>query len=41
MRRSPVPVILAFAVVIYIALAAAQAPKAGDAALGTRKYADY
>ncbi len=41
MRRSVLPVVLAFAVVFFLGLTAAQAPKAGDAALGTRKYADY
>ncbi len=41
MRRSAMPVVLVFAAVFFLALAAAQAPKAGDAALGTRKYDDY
>ena len=41
MRRSVLPVVLVFAVVFFLGLTAAQAPKAGDAALGTRKYADY
>ena len=41
MKRSVLPVVLVFAVVLFLAMAAAQAPKAGDAALGTRKYADY
>jgi hypothetical protein len=40
-RRSAIPVVLVFAAVFFLALAAAQAPKAGDAALGTRKYGDY
>ncbi|RPJ02885.1 MAG: hypothetical protein EHM31_02340, partial [Candidatus Aminicenantes bacterium] len=41
MRRSALPVILVSAVVFFLGLAAAQAPKAGDAALKTRKYSDY
>ncbi|NTV80494.1 MAG: hypothetical protein HGA24_03625, partial [Candidatus Aminicenantes bacterium] len=41
MRRSALPLALATAVIAILSLTAAQAPKAGDAALGTRKYADY
>ena len=41
MKRSAFSVILVFAVILLLGLTAAQAPKAGDAALGTRKYDDY
>ena len=41
MRRFALPLGLVFAVVLFLGLTAAQAPKAGDAALGTRRYDDY
>jgi hypothetical protein len=41
MRRTALPVIVGMALVLFIGLAQSQAPKAGDAALGTRKYDDY
>ena len=40
-RRSALSIVLVFAVVFFLGLTTAQAPKAGDAALGTRKYGDY
>jgi hypothetical protein len=40
-RRSTLAIALVGAVVVFLGLAAVQAPKAGEAALGTRKYGDY
>src|SRR4030042_787213 len=39
-KRSAFPLVLVFAVIFFLGLTMAQAPKRGDAALGTRKYAD-